>query len=153
MSYELKTSIQPWGSIMKHRRSKEQSSHQPQLTPIAKAVRQHRRLMQISLLAASSTVAVSPALAQDAGSNELILEEITVTAQKRVQSMQDVPIAITAFNTKQLEQLGIQDFADYALLVPNLSFKTFGNPASATIYMRGAADGGDGNASWRCRWR
>jgi len=68
---------------MNHSRSTNQNSHQPQLTPLAKAIRQHRRLMQVSLLAASTTIAVTPALAQDAASEELMLEEITVTAQKR----------------------------------------------------------------------
>jgi hypothetical protein len=65
---------------MNYRRSTKQENHQPKLTPLAKAIQQHRRLVQASLLAASSTVAVTPALAQEAASEGLVLEEITVTA-------------------------------------------------------------------------
>jgi len=79
---------------MKRRNSASQEGRKLELTPLAKAIRQHRRLMQVSLLAASSTMAVTPVLAQSAEGDELILEEITVTAQKREQSLQDVPISI-----------------------------------------------------------
>jgi outer membrane receptor protein involved in Fe transport len=131
---------------MNHRRSTKQNSHQPQLTPLAKAIQQHRRLMQVSLLAASSTVAVTPALAQDAASEDLMLEEITVTATKRAESLQDVPISIAALNGDVIEELGLRNFEDLAIMIPSMSFTAVG-PGTATIYMRGASDGGDGNAS------
>jgi outer membrane receptor protein involved in Fe transport len=75
------------------------------------------------------------------------LEEITVTARKRDERLQDVPISVQAVDSAKLTELAVSSFEDYALLLPNLSFKTFGTPGSATIYMRGVADGGDGNAS------
>ncbi len=132
---------------MNYRRSTKQESHQPKLTPLAKAIHQHRRLMQATLLAASSTVAVTPALAQEAASDELVLEEVMVTATKREQNLQDVPISVMALGTRDIHELGIQSFTDYVMQFPNVSFKSFGSPGGATIYMRGASDGGDANAS------
>jgi len=131
---------------MKRRNSASQEGRKLELTPLAKAIRQHRRLMQVSLLAASSTMAVTPVLAQSAEGDELILEEITVTAQKREQSLQDVPISIAALNGDVIEELGLKNFEDLAIMIPSMSYTAVG-PGTATIYMRGASDGGDGNAS------
>jgi iron complex outermembrane recepter protein len=74
------------------------------------------------------------------------LEEIVVTAQKREESLQNVPISITAFGTEKLEELNVTSFADYAKLIPSLSFVTTG-PGTAKVYFRGVASGGDGNHS------
>ncbi len=74
------------------------------------------------------------------------LEEIVVTAQKRSETLQSVPISITAFSTKKLQQLRIDSFTDYAALIPSLSYQTAG-PGSAKTYFRGVVSGGDGNHS------
>ena len=103
--------------------------------------------MRASILAASATLASSTAIAQDTSGDELLLEEVMVTAQKREQSLQDVPVSVMALTARDIHQLGIQSFSDYVMQFPNVSFKSFGAPGGATIYMRGAADGGDGNAS------
>jgi outer membrane receptor protein involved in Fe transport len=132
---------------MNRNRNAEQDFNQLKLTPLARAISQHRRLAHASLLAAASTVAASPALAQEASGDELMLEEVTVTAQKREQSLQDVPVSVMALNSRAIEELGITSFSDYVLQMPNVSFKSFGVPGGATIYMRGVADGGDANAS------
>ncbi len=88
------------------------------------------------------------ALAQQAGEVQgAVLEEIVVTAAKREQNMQDVPIALVALDSDTLREQALTSFEDYALALSNVSFKSFGYPGSATVYMRGAADGGDGNAS------
>lgn len=52
----------------------------------------------------------------------LQLEEIVVTSAKREQSLQDVPMAVTAFGGAQLEKMGATGFLDYATKVPNLGF-------------------------------
>jgi len=52
----------------------------------------------------------------------LTLEEVVVTATKRAESLQDVPLSITALSAQTLERAGILTFEDYAAKVPNLTF-------------------------------
>ena len=73
-------------------------------------------------------------------------EEIIVTATKRVENIQDVPIAITAFGTKTLENNQVDSFDDYAKMVPSLSYKSAG-PGAANVYFRGVASGDNANHS------
>lgn len=56
-------------------------------------------------------------------SAQATLEEIVVTAQKRSESVQDVPIAINALTSEQLNELGVSGFDDIVDLFPNLSLK------------------------------
>jgi outer membrane receptor protein involved in Fe transport len=104
---------------------------------------------QRGALASSLLVVAVPAYAQQApGVNPL--EEIVVTAQKRTESLQDVPISVQALGTEKLEQLNISNFADYARFLPSLSFQNGGQnggPGFSRPYMRGVASGGDGNHS------
>lgn len=74
------------------------------------------------------------------------IETIEVTSRKRVENIQETPLSITAFGSTAIEELGIENFDDYALLMPSLSFQSSG-PGLSQVYMRGASDGGDGNAS------
>lgn len=60
----------------------------------------------------------SAALAQD---EEVVIEEIIVTAQKREQSAQDVPIAISAFDEQFLSESGVNDILELQVFVPGLS--------------------------------
>jgi iron complex outermembrane recepter protein len=61
------------------------------------------------------------------------LEEIIVTAERRQESLQEVPIAVTAFTTQKIESLKIEDFHDLAFQIPGFSINTFSksrhNPA------------------------
>ncbi|QMW22689.1 TonB-dependent receptor [Sandaracinobacteroides saxicola] len=88
----------------------------------------------------------SPVLAQTAAADSAGLDDIIVTAQKRSENLQDVPISVQAFGTKKIEQLGIANFQDYAKLLPSVSFQSAA-PGYTTVYMRGIASGGDGNHS------
>jgi iron complex outermembrane recepter protein len=74
------------------------------------------------------------------------LEEVVVTAQKRTEDLQDVPLSITALNTARLEELGVKDFDDFAKFLPSLSYTT-GGPGFARVYFRGVAAGDNGNHS------
>src|SRR5579859_7277240 len=67
------------------------------------------------------------------------LAEITVTAQKRTESVQNVPLSITTFGGKELEQKAITDFFDYGTKVPNLAFAMTGDGigTARTISIRG----------------
>ena len=81
------------------------------------------------------------------------LEEITVTAQKKAENMQDVPISISVFDNAQLDKLHIADIDDYVKYSPSVSYVRSqgqggnGQPGSSHIYMRGVVSGGDGNHS------
>src|SRR6266403_2309274 len=67
------------------------------------------------------------------------LEEIVVTAQKREQSAQDVPIAIVAFAGNQLERLDLQSSADLTRLVPGLNVTGSFGGQLLTFSIRGVA--------------
>ncbi|WP_116092088.1 TonB-dependent receptor [Sphingomonas crusticola] len=73
-------------------------------------------------------------------------DEIVVTAQKRSENLQNVPISIQAIGTQKLEQLNITNFNEFTRQLPSVSFQTT-QPGVTTVYIRGAASGGDGNHS------
>jgi iron complex outermembrane recepter protein len=97
-------------------------------------------------LASALLACMHSAHAADA-SDTPVLEEITVTAQKRAENLQDVPLSIQAFNTTKLQELNIQNFDDYAQFLPSVSFQKAGSPSFEHTYMRGVSSGGDGNHS------
>jgi len=77
--------------------------------------------------------------AQQADSNEAearVLEEVIITAQKREQTLQDVPVTVSAFSGGFIEESGAKDIRDIAGLTPNLSIKSRGETES-TVFMRG----------------
>ena len=74
------------------------------------------------------------------------LEEIVVTAQKRVENLQAVPLSIQALGTERLEELQINAFDDYVKYLPSVSFTTLG-PGFGLAYFRGVASGENNNHS------
>lgn len=94
---------------------------------------------------ASTILATSPVFAQDAASKNDD-DEIVVTAQKREENLQNVPISIQALGTKKLDQLNVTNFEDFSKLLPSVAFQS-SQPGVTTVYMRGVASGGDGNHS------
>jgi len=91
------------------------------------------------VLAARSSVACADTLGTSAaaGSTEEPLAEIVVTAQKRVQNLQDVPIAASVLSQDDLLQRGITDALDLGAVVPSLKIDTpYGN-AYPKITLRG----------------
>lgn len=84
-----------------------------------------------------AALASTPVLAQEESVNAKI-ETIEVTATKRTESIQDVPVAVTALNGEALENRGIDSFQDYVEFLPNVTFQGTG-PGQNEIYIRGAA--------------
>ena len=74
------------------------------------------------------------------------IQEITVTAQRRTESIQDVPVTIQALTGDQLGQLNITTFDDVLKYLPNVTFSSNG-PGQGNIYMRGLSAGFAGNQS------
>lgn len=70
------------------------------------------------------------------------LEEVLVTAQRREESLQDVPVAITAFTSAQLEAQNIDEAKDYLMMTPNVNFTEDGEMGqrSVGISIRGISD-------------
>ena len=96
----------------------------------------------IAIMAAAGGVAV-PAFAQDEAQAEPSqagtgVQEIVVTATKRSESMQKVPIAIQAMGSETLAQLGVSNTADIIAQMPNVTAGG-GGPGQNTIYIRGLA--------------
>ena len=73
---------------------------------------------------------------------QAVLEEVIVTAQKRAQSIQEVPISITAFSGEYLEDKGIQKIAGVAQLTPNFNIAGSTQPAGVRIQIRGIGAAG-----------
>ena len=73
---------------------------------------------------------IAPALAQD---NNMI-EEVIVTAQRRAESVQDVPIAVSAYSDAQLRDLQVTELLDMTRLVPNLIGSNNTGLGSANVY-------------------
>ena len=73
----------------------------------------------------------------DTGDAEMrTLEEVIITAQKREQTLQEVPVTVTAFSGDFVEEAGVKDIRDIAGLTPNLSIKTR-SETEATVFIRG----------------
>ena len=80
-------------------------------------------------------VSAAPLWAQESG---LVLEEVIVTSQKREQSLQDVPISVSAFGMEKLETMGIDELEDIGAKVPNLFLNNFNTDASTVpLFIRG----------------
>lgn len=91
-----------------------------------------KQLVMLSAVVAAGSTG-SNALAQDPA-----LEEVMVTAQKREESLQDTPIAITAFGTKALEEYSITELTDLKGYVPSFSIAPFAaTKAAPIIFIRG----------------
>src|SRR6266850_2805717 len=77
------------------------------------------------------------------------LGEVVVTAQKRSENLQDVPISLEALSSQKLEELHVQNFQDYVKILPSVTMTPgVGSGAGfAAVYMRGIVTGGDGQAT------
>jgi iron complex outermembrane recepter protein len=111
-----------------------------------------RNLLASAVLAALATTFITaPALAQEeqaepvAGQEEeaVTLSTITVTAQKREEALQDVPIAVTVLDWQQVQDAGIRDIKDLQVLVPGLTVTSTQNEAMTTARIRGIGTVGD----------
>src|SRR5215469_13639763 len=117
-----------------------------------------RAIIRTGIPVASALLASSPVLyAQEAGTAAPAAaggpQEVIVTAEKRVEDVQSVPISMQVLDTTKLEQLGISNMADYVQFMPSVSImKGIGQggnaqPGISHVYIRGVASGGEGNHS------
>ena len=121
-------------------------------------------LTRLPLATAICLAMAMPVFAQDTAQGEAqpaaapaqqrvkTLGTVTVTAQKRTEDLQKVPISINVLAADQLQALHVQSFNDYVKYLPSVTFQQGGGgiatgPGFASIYMRGVASGGNTNHS------
>ena len=105
----------------------------PQLNPLA-----------VALFAAIVSMA-APAAAQEPapGAEPRTLSTLVVTAQKREEALQDVPISVTALDEQLLQDASVRDIKDMQILVPGLTVTSTQNEAITTARIRGIGTVGD----------
>src|ERR1700719_2158608 len=118
---------------------------------LMRAAVKHRTLIRTGVPVASALLASVPvAYAQEAPGGGL--QEVVVTAQKRTENLQDVPISIQTLSTEKLEQLHIASIDDYVKYLSGVTtVKGLGQGGTGVgtthMYMRGVVSGQDGNHS------
>src|SRR6185437_6512958 len=122
-----------------------------------------RGLARLPLAAAISVACFMPAHATDAdpqqagaspsgndNTRQTQLGEVTVTAQKRVENAQAVPISIDVLSTDKLTEMNVNDFSDWVKLLPSVSTSSSQgsySPGFGQFSMRGVESGSNGNHS------
>ena len=86
-------------------------------------------------LGGASALAVSAMLSANAYAQ---VDQIVVTATKRVENAQDVPVAVQALGSENLDELRVDNFSDYLVQLPGVTAGGSG-PGQNTIYIRGLA--------------
>jgi iron complex outermembrane receptor protein len=95
----------------------------------------NRIAVAISALTVLSQFAISEEEKSDGG-----LEEMIVTAQQREQNLQEVPIAISAFDAGAIEAYMFNDVADYITRTPNASWASAGSRSRRELSIRGVTN-------------
>ena len=85
-----------------------------------------RTITRLAVAVALTGAATTPTVFAQSGAT--VLEEVTVTAQRRSQNIQDVPIAVTAISAEALEARGLADISELSQSVPSLTLE----PSRAT---------------------
>lgn len=101
-----------------------------------------------TLLAASLAAAFLPSAPASAQQGAVAIEEVVVTARKRAESLQDVPIAITAFTEQTIERAGIERPADYISLMPNVTIVDTANVGDTQVSIRGIVSTRDAESTF-----
>ena len=96
----------------------------------------------ILMIAASGSVSAQDA---DDDADVLFLPELVVTAQKREESAQDVPISLSVLTSTDIERFNIHTIEDYFLKVPNVHFTSLGTQAEVDLSIRGITEVGGVN--------
>ncbi|MEM9690447.1 MAG: Plug domain-containing protein, partial [Pseudomonadota bacterium] len=99
-------------------------------------------------LCAAVALALLPVSAVYAQEGANTIEEITVSARKRDESLQDVPIAITAFTSDTIEKAGIERPADFIALMPNVTIVDTANVGDTQVSIRGIVSTRDAESTF-----
>ncbi len=97
-------------------------------------------LLATTILSGSLCLGTMTAAANSEEATGFELEEITVTARKREESLQDAPVSVTAFSTAELEKRGISNIGNISAYTPNVDInhgKADGGSTNAAVFIRG----------------
>ena len=100
----------------------------------------------IAAILSGTSIGISHAATATDATDSDAIQEITVTAQRRTESIENVPITIQAITGTQLKQLNVQTFDDLLKYTPNVTYSGNG-PGLGNIFVRGLSSGGSGNQS------
>ncbi|MFN4297083.1 MAG: TonB-dependent receptor [Brevundimonas sp.] len=96
------------------------------------------------LTTSASAIVLTAVAATGAAAQEVTsVDEIIVTAQKREQSLQDVPIVVTSLSQQVLENAGVRDIKDMTILTPGLTVTSTTSETITTARIRGVGTVGD----------
>ena len=118
------------------------NSRKPQHQTLAAAVFVACLAMSVAAQAQEATAADAPAAKPDAD-KPVTLATMTVTAQKREEALQDVPISVTVLDQQLLQDTGVRDIKDLQVLVPGLTVTSTQSEAITTARIRGIGTVGD----------
>jgi iron complex outermembrane receptor protein len=90
-----------------------------------------------ALTLATCIAGVASSEAADAPGESVRLEEVVVTAQKREEKLQEVPVSVTAFSEAAIRDSGIRNTSDFMGLTPNVSFDQSFTVGNSFVTMRG----------------
>ncbi len=99
----------------------------------------------IGIALCAGLVPAAPALAQDGAG---AIEEVVVTARKRDESLQAVPISITAFTEQTIEKAGIERPADFITMMPNVTIVDTANVGDTQVSIRGIVSTRDAESTF-----
>ena len=92
----------------------------------------------------ATDVTAAPPVVQQAQQGQVPDQtEIIITATKREENLQNVPISVQAIGTRRLDQLDISNFEQFTKQLPSVTFLT-AQPGVTTVYMRGISAAGSG---------
>jgi iron complex outermembrane receptor protein len=100
----------------------------------------------LGLILSMSILPFAAASAQQGGVSAI--DEVVVTARKRAESLQDVPIAITAFTEETIERAGIERPADFISLMPNVTIVDTANVGDTQVSIRGIVSTRDAESTF-----
>jgi len=99
----------------------------------------------VAVAGLATATAVPHVSAQD---TSFAIEEVVVTARKRSENLQDVPIAISAIDEKTMERAGIERPADYISLIPNVTIVDTANVGDTQVSIRGIVSTRDAESTF-----
>ena len=97
-----------------------------------------KNVMAMAILASITTTSVA----------EIVIEEIVVSARKRAENLQEVPIAVSVFTEAQIESAGIQRPADFIGLMPNVTMVDSANVGDTQVSIRGIVSTRDAESTF-----